>query len=301
MNTEYEILKSNSDLLGGLVDELQSKPPEEPAQLLKMRCPGCKKLYSVEEAWVEAPSRAPLRFECVSCKSRFEAKRVSLAEMTLETFEIPVRAPESTSQPPQERTALRSVPTRHSVRSAGFETTLETRKCPKCGFDAPLRAEECSDCGIIFGKFREIETISVGEIRLEGRREIYELWDEVMAHYADEAYHERFIMACYEANTLAFAAQKYARILSASGAEEIARKMRKRIVSLASFKTEIRGSNGKATFRVPLLLNLILVLSGAAMTFGLMLPKMKILTWIGIATIALAIGVRYFLRPPKDS
>jgi hypothetical protein len=277
---------------------LNATPPPEAPRLLKMRCPSCNKLYSVEEAWVDAPARAALRFECVSCKSRFEAKRMRPDAMILETLEVPVSVPKSRQQVPGkktvERTALRSVPLRESPRPL-----LETRKCPKCGVEAALNAEECKECGVVFAKFKSTEHLPAGEVRLEGRREILELWDEVLANYADESYHERFVMACYTTNTLAFAAQKYARILSASGNEEIARKMRKKIVGLASFKTEIRGSDGIYRFRSPLLLNLILVLAGAATTIGLLLPKMKNLTGIGLATIALAMGVRYFLRPPR--
>lgn len=259
----------------------------EGPRLLKMRCPCCNKLYSVEESWVSSSPRAPLRFECVSCKKRFEAKHMSASSMILETFEIPVRP------------AAPVVPTATRERAPLHSVPLQTRKCPKCSVRVSLSAEECQSCGVVFAKFKAVEDSPVGEIRLEGRRDIQELWDETFANYGDESYHERFVMACYEANSLAFAAQKYARILSASPAEETARKMRKRIISLASFKTEIRGSNGENQFRVPMLLNLILVLAGATITLGLLLPNMKSLTGIGIAAIALAIGIRFFLRPRR--
>ena len=268
-----------------------------------MRCPSCEKLYSIEESWVRsAPLNTsgafvtPLRFECVSCKTRFEAKRPSpVGVVLLDTLEIPVSPQVEPSRAPQRE--VNREPVARAPLVTRSQTSVAKLKCPKCGTKTNVGATECRSCGVVFARYKGPLEGEAGEIRLEGHREIAELWDAILANYEDMNLHDRFVLACHASNNLAYASQKYARILSASSHEDIARKMRKRVIALASYKTEIASGSFVREFRVPKFNNLVLVLGGGTMTFGLVLPDANNLTGIGIASIALAIGLRIFLRP----
>ena len=159
---------------------------------------------------------------------------------------------------------------------------------------------DCGACGIVFARYRpgEAERV-VGDIELTGRVELINLWEAVTARYNDASLHEEFVRACYEAGCLPFASQKYARILVGAPEEEIARKMRKRIVGLASAKFERSGLD-KTTWKVPLpSFNNFIILLGVILLFvGLGFPKSHDIAGVGIAMLALAVGLKYFTRRP---
>lgn len=261
----------------------QAPTTYQPAtRFFKVRCPSCEKLYSVDAQPLLFSESAP-RFQCIGCNCQFEAKRPeSLSVTILETFQINV--------PPTDTAPFVPPP-------------VSSRRCPKCGTPTSFAAKDCHSCGVIFAKYKTLpqglQDGYVGEIRLEGRREIAELWDSVMDEYGNLERHDAFLTACFDANLLACASRQYARILSASPNEETAREMRRKIIALASYKMEPRGRNWSTRFRVPRFNNLILVFGGAVLTMGLMLPNAKNLTSIGIAAIALALGVRFFLARPS--
>lgn len=257
----------------------------------KMRCPRCQRLYSVNAGLVQAAysPRAlvqPLRFQCQSetCKSRFEVGPLSEADLmadVLPTHDVP------------------HAPVR--PRAAGETAPLEETPCPKCQGRNFLSATECRHCGVVFSKYVKVEKLE----RLEdfgGRRELAELWSAIMGDYENRENHERFIEECYREGLLNIASQRYARILSATPNEEIARAMRRRITGLASFKAETAtgpggGPSAKPGFRIPKMNDLILVLGGATMTIGFMIPGCRDLVGVGSAAIALGVGVRFFLGP----
>jgi len=269
--------------------------------MYQMRCPKCRKLYSVQGEQMRSAS-APLKFQCLvsTCKVRYYAELVDAEAIDgIRTWEMetPLQAPvPPASQPNKDKPAPA---TRAAVEKAPVTAEM---KCPKCGTRNAISAAECKVCGIVFAKakalFRqekpEAEGIT-GEISLAGRRELAELWDNVMTDYEDLDRHERFVRACYEAGCLPYASHKYSRILSATPNEEIAKAMRKRIVALASHKLESRSKSG---FKMPMpgLNSLILILGATVMAIGFLLPGFKNLTGLGLSAVLLAIGMRIFIR-----
>ncbi len=263
-----------------------------------MRCPKCGKLYSVQGDQMRSAS-TPLKFACLNptCKTKYYAELVDADTIDgVKTWEVevpdvkPQPAPAEKPSVPAARTAVEKVP------------TVEM-KCPKCGTRNAISAAECKACGIVFAKAKSLfrhekpdnEGIT-GEISLAGRRELADLWENVMANYEDQERHDRFICACYEAGCLPYASHKYARILSASPNEEIAKAMRKKIVALASHKFEPRGEKTGLKIPMPGLNTLVLLFGSAVMTTGFLLPGLQNLTGLGLATVLLAIGVRFFIR-----
>ena len=59
------------------------------------------------------------------------------------------------------------------------------------------------------------------------------MWTEVAAHWEDQVLHDRFVQRCFVADRLAAAGARYAAHLEAHPADEIARRMRDRVVFLS--------------------------------------------------------------------
>lgn len=268
--------------------------------MYQMRCPKCRKLYSVQGEQMRSAS-LPLKFECLvpTCKTRYYAELTN-AEIIdgVKTWEIEVPPAKEPATPPQPERPVITV--RTAIEKAPVTAEM---KCPKCGTRNAISAAECKTCGIVFAKAKSLfrqekpenEGIT-GEISLAGRRELAELWENVMANYEDQERHDRFVRACYEAHCLPYASHKYSRILSASPNEEIAKAMRKRIIALASHKFETRGEKPSFKIRMPGLNSLVLILGSTTMAMGLMLPGFQNLTGLGLSAVLLAIGVRFFIR-----
>ncbi|MES2965758.1 MAG: hypothetical protein V4760_17890 [Bdellovibrionota bacterium] len=261
--------------------------PEPSVTAYRMRCPGCRKLYSVEShliLGVENP-----RFECVACQTAFLAHELPSGTM-LETVAIT-------------ETPLGPAPTAPTTRKA-FEPVpmAATRPCPKCGSRNDARASECTSCGILISRFRPGEEAKVVvEIEMAGKLELVTLWDEVAADYRNMTRHEAFIRACYDASCLAFASQKYARVLAGAPEEEIARAMRKRIIGLASAKFETGSTDEmKTRWSIPLpSFNSFIIMLGVILVgVGSGLPQSRDIAGVGFAMLALAAGLRIFARRP---
>src|SRR5690606_14286030 len=128
--------------------------------------------------------------------------------------------------------------------------------------------------------------------------ELVALWARVLKDYENEVCHNDFISACHRVGCLPYASQQYARILSASPGEEVAKKMRRRIIALASYKFDARRVPAEAAIEVrsPGLNSLAMILGAVVMTAGLVLPGLEGLAGIGGALLALTIGIRIVLR-----
>jgi phage FluMu protein Com len=256
----------------------------------KMRCPRCQKLYSVQARLVQAAGQ-PLQFQCLACEARFAIpllEQSALLSENLATYEIE-RLPSSFVD--SERSVVEKVPLGQAEL-----------RCPKCRALNALSAVECRTCGVIFAKYKPVQSAlkrhesGIADISLAGRRDLTELWAQVMENYESEDMHAKFINLCYETSGLSFAAAKYARILSAAPTEEIALAMRNRVVGLAAFRTEVASDRAIWNVRIPGMNGLVIALGAACMTVGLVLPHQKDLAGVGFAAVLLGLVIRYFLR-----
>jgi hypothetical protein len=169
--------------------------------------------------------------------------------------------------------------------------------CLKCGTRHEAKAQECLVCGVVFEKYRP-DASELEVLMPEGSRmKIMRLWQAVVDSYTDRATHETFIRACHEVQALPYASQKYARILAGSPNEAIAIEMRKRIIDLVSFPSEVSDIAPERELRVPKFLGMILFLSAAVIVLGFMMPMGQGLVGFGSAMIAIAYGLRKYLRP----
>ncbi|MES2857184.1 MAG: hypothetical protein V4692_15050 [Bdellovibrionota bacterium] len=273
------------------------KPLIAGSETYRMRCPSCRKLYSVEPkhfalnnlstTGAGALSKAS-QFECVDCETQFGAilgPDSTVAE-ALDTFI------------PEQPVVLREIPKTESVAVPVSSSVVVGRSCPKCATRNVTTAQECRSCGIVFAKFRTGgEERVMSEIQLAGRLELVSFWDTVAADYQNVDLHQEFVMACEKAGCLPFASHKYANILAVAPEEEIARKMRKQIIGFASRKLD-KPAAQSFKFPLPSFNSLILLLGTFALVVGMGLPGASEVTPVGGAMIALAIGMRVFMRRP---
>ncbi len=306
-------------------DQTQFAPIEN--DLYRMRCPHCRKLYSIGTLQLQGANTNP-RFNCVACQQKFGARATpeDLAEAStglLETYPIMGEEPggDSDRTPNEDRSSGASVergpierkpiarssiePNSSFRRPAERAPTLAELRCPKCGSRNSLSSSECRYCGVVFAKFAKAkvknETVDplLVDLGTNDRRNLEELWSKVMEDYENLASHDRFLAACHAVEALPYASQKYQRILSVSPTEEIAQQMRRKIVAFASYRMEIEPETGNWSFRIPKLNSLAIALASALMVMGFMLPGYKNLAGLGFAMLALLFGVRFFLRPPR--
>jgi hypothetical protein len=270
----------------------------------RLRCPRCQRLYSVHANAVQTAisARSPslgLRFQCQSenCNCRFEVSLVHENDLLADV--LPTRellSKESVARNPEQR-----------HRGTILPAPLAETPCPKCQGKNALTAIECRLCGVVFAKIAKDAKGLTGERveRLEdfgGRRELADLWTVLLNDYENRDNHDRFIEACYRTGCLGVAAQRYTRILVATPNEELAKTMRRRIMGLASFKMETVNDAAiepepTSGFRFPRVNNIILMLGGAAMAMGFLLPGVRDLVGLGAAAVALGVGGRFFLSP----
>lgn len=145
------------------------------------------------------------------------------------------------------------------------------------------------------------KSLPIDDLELSGRTDLLFLWEDVMSDYLDRARHELFVNACLQAQALTYAAKKYAQILEAAPTEEIANDMRRRIRGFAGVHLE--GASPVVqmeTWKIPLpsFNSFILFLGAILVVVGMGLPHMRDIAKLGAAMIALAIGLRVYMRRP---
>lgn len=135
------------------------------------------------------------------------------------------------------------------------------------------------------------------DLQLAGRRDLIALWESVLSDYENEQKHEAFVAACRRADSLPFAAHVYSELLALAPNEDIATRMRHRIVGFASYKAETSSIGPAWNYRVPGFNALGIMLGTMLLVLGALLPGTGNLSGIGIAMLVLSLGVRFALRP----
>ncbi len=145
------------------------------------------------------------------------------------------------------------------------------------------------------------------EIALGARPELILLWKKIIDDYEEEFLHDGFIEACLKADALGYAGSKYGRILAEFPNEPLAFKMRKKIQILAAAEIDARNlarQRVKAREAAALapktatlsLTSIAIVLGTILVLAGLVLNGQKNIFAVGVAMLALVIGVRFFYQ-----
>jgi hypothetical protein len=236
---------------------------------LNIRCPSCSKLYSVDAS--EIRTEKP-QFECVGCTTRFWFKFPAPAGL----IEVP--------------TFLMGQPAAVSQQASPI-SPVETFTCIKCSYNNPMGSKECASCGLVFEKSRK-KDLGIRE-DVGGTMELKSLWTRVMEDYTNETLHETFIKLALGQKNLPFASQQYRQLLDVNPNEEIALKMREKIINLATvaYVPPKRDFGEKKRVSFPV----IIILVGVAfIVSGLVMTALRTVIPVGAFFCAIGGGIIYF-------
>lgn len=108
---------------------------------------------------------------------------------------------------------------------------MNTFQCPGCGHANILGSASCESCLLIFEKHNKRQA---GEtLIVHGGAKLETLWQDVLRQYESIACHETFIQQALIEKKLPFASQQYRKIIETSPHDEMALKMRDKIIQLA--------------------------------------------------------------------
>ncbi|MCM2282205.1 MAG: hypothetical protein NDI61_10200 [Bdellovibrionaceae bacterium] len=279
------------------------------AGLIHTRCPACRKLFATDPL---PPSDDLALFQCSDCEAQF-------------TIEMPNEMPNEKA-PGSASSSLGGWWVESQLFQAAGLTFTETELSPVTTQERPaadlpadrressVRAavepvaqramEPAAQKSAAAKKKSELATTVpdeeafAAELALGAKPELILLWKEIIDHYEIEAKHDAFLSACLKNGALAYAAHKYGRILQQFPDEEIARKMTKRLVALASAPAETATELSKPllNFRMPGLNSVVIVLGTVVSLMGISLPGLQNMTGVGAAMVALALGLRFFAQ-----
>jgi hypothetical protein len=310
MKTEFTDLTELTDVAEAsnsvTTDVFQALSPS----VFHMRCPNCRKLYSVAPNLLSADGGGLSKFECVSCQAAFFAMKPELhGPQTLETHLLETQFASLYHQPTslptidgfQESDELPAL--EQHVRSSVVSVPVDGRECPNCHALNALTNEECGRCEIIFSQFRPgVESVVANDVEFSESAELVMEWQSLQDDYQNTAKHEAFVRRCFEQGQLAFASHKYAQILAAAPDEATAGRMRSRVTGLASYGFDATANGLTKTnwsFPLPSFNSFIILLGTILVVVGLGFPNSRHTAGLGFAMIALAIGLRFFLRRPR--
>ncbi len=142
-------------------------------------------------------------------------------------------------------------------------------------------------------KPRETTVVPVQDV--DASLEIKTLWNDVKENYEDENMHSKFIQLCLKQDLLTYASGKYRKILESNPSDNIAEKMKKRIIGLALASYVPAHSEEVSSFR--------LGKSGSVALFGVVLMMLGLipetprsLIVIGLLMFTIGGGIRFLKR-----
>ncbi len=255
---------------------------------LKIRCPDCLKLYSVNTNEI---AEARPRFQCVDCESQFWVSFPEALSMGEEILGYPLSWIEEAEK----------APTAAELRSPSAHVFA----CPKCGQGYAAGDSECVKCGIVFIKIKDSQRPNGSE--LSAAIEVRESWDAVLNNYENYSLHQTFINAAFADKSLAYAAGQYSKILEVCPHDEIAQRAQKEVSALAFARFDsniVRDSSKEAglfggfdiSFKKLRITTLILFFSAVVITFGIFMPHQRNLVGVGTAVMFFILALRYYFR-----
>ena len=147
---------------------------------------------------------------------------------------------------------------------------IASSPCPRCKGIYEKGAVECGTCGLIFSKMKKPgESVGISSpVVLETA------WKNILENYGDEAIHLAFIEQCIDSKNVLFASQKYRQLLEANPSDQIAVKMRDKIIQKVSaiYMTRIPGSEEEEPGNARRIIFVAMGLGLSLALLGLMLP-----------------------------
>ncbi len=268
---------------------------------LKIRCPNCFKLYSVDSSEIK---EAKPRFQCVSCEQRFwvpfpEAleQAAGLIGFPLEWIETSTPQAQMPDVATQATAALTATLTTTPTPEVSLPLQTKAFQCPKCREPYSGGDTECSSCGIVFAKFVQPDLTSAFQVS----RDLKNAWDDVIQAYEDYDVHRRFIRLAQVEQSLEYALERYKIVLDACPQDDLAMRAQKELVALAEVKIQVQEEAPRKNafeFQFPRLRlgTFLMFLCAVVMVMGLMIPGARNLVGFGSAVLFVMLALRFYFR-----
>ncbi len=107
-----------------------------------------------------------------------------------------------------------------------------TFSCPKCSYQNPKGSASCVQCLVVFEKVEQ-KNLGIQNV-VSASTYLQQLWEHVISDYGNKEFHEKFIQTALAEKNLPFASQQYRRMIEINSADDIALKMRDRIIQLVT-------------------------------------------------------------------
>jgi hypothetical protein len=266
-------------------------------ETLRVRCPGCRKLYLVQYHDIQ---EAKPRFECVQCHGRFWLSLPDM-DLTSELTGIPLQVKEAPAAPMRARKP-----------QSGSGAAAKTEPCPKCFKPNTLSASECSSCGVLLSKARASELAFTEPGVPPHSPQLEAAWKKVIADFNDESLHIEFMKMAERERALPYAAAQYGQMQKLMPTDEVTKRKIAEIQALADTLMPPRAgglfatgsaqaglANGQAAgkerfakkpyarvWQLPLLGAAILIIA------GMWIPFFRNLVGVGAAFLFLAVAMQ---------
>jgi hypothetical protein len=271
------------------------------------RCPECFKLFSVRIADVQ---ETMARFQCNACQTVFAVnvlEALDREDFVGTRWSPPAAEPKSTpvAKPELKENATPSPYVRQEMFS-----------CPKCTTPYASGDTECTKCGVVFLKLEEAaqrRALQISETPVTAAREVKEFWEVALQDYDNFAAHQNFITAAWADGSLEYAAHVYGRIQQVNPHDEIALKAQRQIEALTAARFQVVNQAEETQYRAWLdglqffktavlslrkikFMTVIMVLCGAVIMTGLLLPHLRNLVGLGTSILFFVLALRYYFR-----
>jgi len=251
------------------------------SQPIRMRCPECLKLYSVNSSEI---FESKPKFACLDCGENFWIPFPEALAKTegLIGYRVREKITDDKSSPP----------------TLGAQVSKLVFNCPACAAPYSGGEKECAHCGVIFEKFE------LRQKNLEAppaSRELRELWDKVLDNYEDKAAHQHFVSQALGEGAAEYASYQYRQILDLNPSDSTAKQGQQMIgaLSLASIESRVAVAAGpKFNFSLPKLSlgTFMIFLCGLVIAMGLLIPGARNLVGMGSAFLFLMLALRFYFR-----
>ncbi|MFZ4404946.1 MAG: hypothetical protein ACOYOK_12655 [Pseudobdellovibrionaceae bacterium] len=255
---------------------------------LKLRCPACDKLYSVETELIQ--SSCP-QFQCHVCDSRFEFDypSVSIAEI------LPTRRVLSADGKRHSTDHSLAVPMANNLSPDG------DKNCPKCGKLNKNSYDECVSCHVIFSKLEGLPADS----SLGAQPRLVALWKSLLEDFENTSLHEGFILACQQSGAIRFAIFKYEEIKKLQGQDPLCDLMLNKIKGLSLLQMQQPSDFASLDLRYDLAGQFLreqllpwspYIFSAILILIGVVSPHLRNLIGFGVSFALLVGGLKIFFK-----
>jgi hypothetical protein len=105
-------------------------------------------------------------------------------------------------------------------------------QCPECGWVGPRDSSQCPQCLLIFEKHNRKVQLEQNQVRASLKLD--QSWSDIILDYSNINKHEDFVNMAITEKNLPFASQQYRKMLELNPMDEVAIKMRDKIIQVAT-------------------------------------------------------------------